>query len=117
MKYYDEEQTKALREALEAEILGWPLVTPRKMMGCPCYMAKGKMFVSLVTRGIIFRNLSAGDNATLTRDFAGVPFDKGDGRLIKSWIQVTLDDPVGLEPLMPFVERSYQGAIEKADAE
>lgn len=86
-------------------------------MGCPCYMAKGKMFVSLVTRGIIFRNLSAGDQEMLKRDFAAVPFDKGDGRLIKSWIRVTVDDPAGLEPLLPYVERSYRGALDNVDAE
>ena len=117
MKYYDESQTSALREALETVILRWPLVTTRKMFGCPCYKAKDKMFVFLVTRGIVFLSLSAGDRETLARDFAGVPFDTGTGRQMKGWVQVAVDDPAGLEPLWPFVERSYRGAIEKADAE
>lgn len=29
MRYYIEEHAKPLREALEAEVLRWPLVTPR----------------------------------------------------------------------------------------
>ena len=115
MKYYIEEETKELREALEAEILEWSLVPGRKMMGCPCYMAKGKMFFSLVTEGIIFRNLDRADQEVLREDFAGVPFDKGGGKLIKSWIHVHVEDPADLHNLMPYVERSYEGALKKAD--
>ena len=57
LKWYDEVETKELREALEAKILTWPYVTTKKMMGCPCYLAKGKMFVGLVTGGIVITKL------------------------------------------------------------
>jgi hypothetical protein len=116
MKYYDEQETRDLREAVEAGVMGWPLVTSRKMFGCPCYKARDKMFLFLVTRGVVFLNLSDADRETLTQEFAGVPFDTG-GRQMKGWVQAPVKDPAGLEPLWPYVERSYQGAIAKADAE
>ena len=47
MKYYVKE-----------EIISWPRVTNRKMMGCPCYLAGGKMFAGLVTRGMVITKLT-----------------------------------------------------------
>ena len=58
MKWYIEEQTKDLRQALEKIILGWYKVTYRKMFGCPCYLANGKMFAGLVTKGVIITKLN-----------------------------------------------------------
>ena len=49
MSYYDEKQTSELRKVLEARILSWSGVEKKKMMGCPCYMANGKLFAIMVT--------------------------------------------------------------------
>jgi hypothetical protein len=57
MKYYSEEETKEIRLALEGEILRWSQVSVKKMFGCPCYKVKNKMFVFLVTKGIVFTHL------------------------------------------------------------
>jgi TfoX/Sxy family transcriptional regulator of competence genes len=53
LKWYIEEETKELRQALEKEIIGLYKVTFKKMFGCPCYLANGKMFVGLVTKGVV----------------------------------------------------------------
>ena len=53
IKYYSEEETKELRLAIEKEVLNWAHVSTKKMFGCPCYQAKGKLFVFLVTNGIV----------------------------------------------------------------
>lgn len=58
MKWYIEEETKELRQALEKEILKWPHVDYKKMFGCPCYLANGKMFAGLVTKGLIITKLN-----------------------------------------------------------
>ena len=56
MKWYSEEETKELREAFEKEILKWPQVDFKKMFGCPCYLANGKMFAGMVTKGIVLQS-------------------------------------------------------------
>jgi hypothetical protein len=58
LKWYIEEETRELREAFEKEILNWPNVTSKKMLGCPCYLVKGKMFAGMVTKGIVMPRLS-----------------------------------------------------------
>ena len=40
MKYYNEEKMQNIRSKIEKEILGWPNVTTKKMLGCPCYKYK-----------------------------------------------------------------------------
>ena len=60
MRYYVEVENEGMREALEAEVLAWPQVTHKKMMGCPCYLAGGKIFAGLVTRGMVITKLTPG---------------------------------------------------------
>ena len=58
MKWYIKEETKELRKAFEKVILQWPQVDYKNMFGCPCYLANGKMFAGLVTKGIIITKLN-----------------------------------------------------------
>ena len=41
---YSEYARAYLRRAFEGHVLEWPQVTTKKMFGCPCYQAKGKLF-------------------------------------------------------------------------
>ena len=66
MKYYIEEETRPLKEAFDEKILQWPDVITRKMMGCPSYMAKGKMFALVVTRGLVLTKLDEQEKQNLT---------------------------------------------------
>lgn len=61
MKYYSEEETKELRQALEEQVLNWTGVTKKKMFGCPCYKANEKLFAFLVTNGIVITKLQPSD--------------------------------------------------------
>jgi hypothetical protein len=63
LKWYIEEETKELRQALEKEILGWYKVTFKKMFGCPCYLANGKMFVGLITKGVVITKLDESEQS------------------------------------------------------
>ena len=109
MKWYVEEETRALREALEREILSWPQVTHRKMMGCPCYMANGKMFASLVTGGMVITKLTQDEREKLGKIHPVKPFQAG-GRTMKKWAHLTLE-PEDLEEIMPYVKASYEAAL------
>ena len=79
VKYHVEEETTALRAALEREALAWPGVTHRKMMGCPCYLANGKMFAGLVTKGIFITKLTPGEREGLAEVHPVEPFVWGRG--------------------------------------
>jgi hypothetical protein len=109
LKWYIEEQTKELRQALEKKILRWYKVTCKKMFGCPCYLANGKMFVGLVTKGVIITKLTELERADLKNKIETQLFKVG-GKVIKKWVRVNLD-PVNLKIVMPFIEKSYEHAI------
>jgi hypothetical protein len=109
LKWYLEEETKELREAFEKEILTWPQVDFKKMFGCPCYLAKGKMFTGLVTKGLIITKLNDLEKEELRKLRAIKPFVAGD-KIIKSWVHIDLE-PNELREIMPFVKRSYERAI------
>jgi len=49
MPYYREDEAHALRVAFEKEVSTWPKVTTRRMLGCPAYVADGRLFAFLVT--------------------------------------------------------------------
>ena len=65
MKWYVEEETKELRKALETEILGWYNVEYKKM------------FVGLLTKGIIITKLDESDRLKLKRIHEILPFNVG----------------------------------------
>ena len=109
MKWYIEEETKELREALEKEILTWPIVDYKKMFGCPCYLANGKMFAGLVTKGLVITKLNNLEKSELEKIKITKPFKAGD-KVIKSWVQITVE-PNELKEIMPFVKKSYNRAL------
>ena len=109
MKWYIEEETKELRESFEKDVLKWPKVTSKKMFGCPCYLANGKMFAGLVTKGIVITKLSILEREELSKIQETKPFVTG-GRTIKKWVRVNLD-PTDLKKIMPYVKKSYEQAM------
>ncbi len=113
MKYYSEEETKELRRAFESGIIRWPRVDSRKMFGCPCYLANGKLFAFLVTKGIVITGLAQSDREKLSRLRSTTPFHTG-GKIIASWSMVPVEDGGDLDEIMPFVRRSYEAVLEKA---
>ena len=110
MKWYIEEETKELRQALEKEILKWPQVDYKKMFGCPCYLANGKMFAGLVTKGLIITKLNETEKEELQKIKPIKPFIAGE-KIIKSWVHIDLDHNE-LKKIMPYVKKSYERAKE-----
>jgi hypothetical protein len=109
MKFYDEEQMAEVREALEKEILRWPKVAAKEMMGCLCYFRGKKFFAFLVTKGIVVTKLSEKSRAELTQEMGGKAFEMS-GRVAKTWIKVPLRRARDVRLVLSFVKESYRAA-------
>lgn len=110
MKYYEEGTDRALREALEKRVLHWPLVSVRRMFGCPAYLADGKLFAFLVTDGVVITQMRKRDRLRLGETFATAPFTAGE-REIERWTVVTVSEVRLLDRLMGLVRKSYETVL------
>ena len=110
MKYYSEKETKDLRLALEKEVLSWAHVSTKKMFGCPCYQAKGKLFVFLVTNGIVITKLEPDDKKELSNQRQTSFFQAGK-KTVKNWVKLSVKGTEELDTIMPFVRKSYEHTI------
>ena len=110
MKYYDESETAEIRENLEKEVLTWSKVSKRSMFGCPAYLADGRLFAFLVTRGVVITQIRKNDKQTISEIFETAPFKVGE-REITRWLVVTLSELEKLPRLMRYIKKSYQFAI------
>lgn len=108
MKFYDEKVMAGIREALEDEVLRWPGVTTREMMGCLCYFRGKKFFAFLVTKGIVITKLPEDARAKL-KQAGGEAFEMG-GKKVKTWVRAPLKKPMGVRQILPFVKKSYEVA-------
>lgn len=113
MRYYSEEETREIRIALEKEVLGWNQVSMKKMFGCPCYKVKGKLFVFLVTKGIVFTHLGQTDKEKLSLEHELDFFNTGKKK-IKNWPQLSIPSVRELRAIMPYVRKSYERALHEA---
>ena len=109
MKYYNEDKMKDTRIALEEEVLKWPRVSTKEMMGCLSYFYGSKFFAFLVTKGIVITKLSEEDRNSLSKRVKVEPFEMS-GRTVKTWVRVTLTKPEDLKAIIPFVKKSYEMA-------
>ncbi len=109
MKFCDEGRMKDVRETLEADILKWPGVVSKEMMGCLCYFRGNRFFAFLVTNGIVLTKLAKEDRSKLSNRVGSKPFEMS-GRTASSWVQVTVKKPGDLRAVMRYVKRSYQAA-------
>jgi TfoX/Sxy family transcriptional regulator of competence genes len=110
MIYYTESKAKALREAVEKQVLNWPRVTTRRMFGCPAYLVDGKLFAFLVTDGVVITQIRKRDREELEAQYSVEPFKAGE-REIERWLQVTVDDLEKLERVLTMVKKSYDTVL------
>lgn len=112
MKYCSEEDTRDLRLSLEREILGWSDVTTKKMFGCPCYEAKGRLFVFLVTKGIAITQLQPADREKLATQYE-TSFFQAEKKNVTKWVKLPIRNNKELDSIMPFIRKSYEEALQK----
>ena len=113
MKYYVEEDTKELRSAFEEMVLQWPQVSTKKMFGCPCYQANGRLFAFLVTNGIVITKLDQADRGRLSRQYQASFFQAGK-KIVRNWVRLSIRDKGDLDHIMPFARKSYESALRNA---
>lgn len=111
MEYYSEDEGKELREAFEALTLHWPMVTSRRMYGCPAYLADGRLFAFLVSDGVVITQIRKQDRETVAAIFTTAPFKAGE-REIGRWVVITLEDVKQLKRLMKLVKKSYDTVLQ-----
>ncbi len=110
MKLYHEERMDPFKEAFEADVLLLPEVNPRKMMGCPCYMAGNKMFATLVDDAVVITKLEERDRDDLMDNHGAAPFTHGT-KVMSKWMRVPVESEEDLATLLPYVKRSYEAAL------
>jgi hypothetical protein len=109
-KFYDEKKGEPLRRALDAELLNWPEVTARKMFGCPCYLRSNSLFTFIVNGGIVLTKIAEEDRESVMKTMRAAVFDMGRGRVNK-WLTIPVRNADGLKKVLPYIRKSYEGAI------
>jgi len=114
MTYFDNEEGAALKTAFEDVVLNWPGVTVKTMFGCPSYQANGTIFAVLVTDGVALTRLPGDHREQVERTFESGPFQAGEQTVTK-WVQISIDDVVEIDSLVPHIKASYETALEESD--
>ncbi len=103
---------KDLRLAFEEEVLKWDQIDTKKMFGCPCYQANGKLFVFLVTKGIVITKLDTEEKEILSQQFSTTSF-KASKKTVQNWARIPFNSKKDLDLIMPFVRKSYDRALQE----
>ena len=107
MKYYDEGQMSEIRKTIEDEVLFWQNISIKKMFGCPCYKKNEKMFMFLITNGVVLIRSTDDDKKILLENYDAIPF-QGGGRIMKNWLQIPLNQTKYIDSIMPYIRKSYE---------
>jgi len=106
-RYYDETAMGRVRIDLERRTNDWPGVRAGQMFGCPCFTADGKLFAFVATGGVVLSQLNESDRDRLAREFGAGPFAPRPGRAATKWSHIPAAEPEDLEPLLPWIRKSY----------
>lgn len=98
-----------MRRQLEKKIMDLPDISTKKMFGCPCYMVNEKLFVFLVTNGIVITLLNEEEKEELKRLTPTKYFQTGK-RTVKKWTKIPLTSEDELLKYLPFIRMSYNHA-------
>ena len=110
MTFYDETHMKSLREAFEKEVLPWENIEQKKMFGCPCVKAAGKLFAFLVNDGIVLTKLTEEQRNKALKTLGGGPF-KTPSRTMKKWTLIPFTNIKDLEPILDYIRLSYENVL------
>ena len=109
MKYFDPGKMGQIRDELEKEILQWPGVSSREMMGCLCYLHGKSMIAFLVTDGIVISKLSEQEQKDLSKLSRQMSLKMGGKTFRKPVWQLRTRD--NLRTILPFIKKSYQATL------
>ena len=106
LKFYSDAKMRTFRKALEGDVLAWPGVARKEMMGCLVYFRGKRFFAFLVTGGLVITKLPDADRAALAKRRGAKPFVMS-GRTSSKWVQLPVAKPADLQPLLPYLRTSY----------
>jgi hypothetical protein len=111
-KYYTDQSMQNLRAVFEKVVLQWPQVRAKKMFGCPCYQAGGKLFALLVNNGVALTHLPENEREALALKTLVTNFQANE-KSIPAWPVARFENKADLSMLLPFIQASYQSALEE----
>jgi TfoX/Sxy family transcriptional regulator of competence genes len=88
------------------EILNWPGVSSREMMGCLCYLHGKNMIAFLVTNGVVISKLSDQEQNALSKLSERTAF-KMSGKTFRKPVW-ELKSRENLRMILPFLKKSCQ---------
>lgn len=110
-KFYDEEPMKEIRKTLEKEVLAWPGVTSRVMMGVLCYFYGRKFFAFLMPKNIVITKLPENEKKELAVRGGITAFEMfGKPVRSKTWVKVPLEDRSRVKMILPYLKKSYDAS-------
>jgi hypothetical protein len=100
---------RTFRKAFEGDVLAWPGVALKEMMGCLVYFRGKRFFAFLVTGGLVITKLPDAERAALAKRRDAKPFAMS-GRTSSKWVQLSVARPADLKPLLPYLRTSYDAS-------
>jgi len=110
MEPYEQDKMHSIRSRIEKDLFRWPGVTTKTLFGNPAYVVNGRIFVILVTDGIVLTRLDNTERQRVSSVFRTFPVTGRSGAVIKSWIGVSVLPSDDLSPFLPFIQISYDRA-------
>jgi hypothetical protein len=112
MKLFDDRAGRELRRSFDELVSTWHGVESKLMLGCPSYTVEGRLFAVLVTDAVVLTRVPDEHRERMSRAFEVKPFET-DTRTVDKCVRVS-DDDEQLERLLPYIETSYQTALEQS---
>jgi len=109
LKFYSDAKMRTFRKAFEGDVLAWPGVARKEMMGCLVYFRGKRFFAFLITGGLVITKLPDADRAALAKRPGAKPFEMS-GRTSSTWVQLPVAKPADVKPLLPHVRTSYDAS-------
>ncbi|HZG55062.1 hypothetical protein [Paenibacillus sp.] len=116
MKYYEESVGGALREAVDRLVGAWDGVGRRRMFGCPCYTANGKLFAVVVNGGVVLTKLSSAEARDRGSPLPVEPFRTGN-KSVGAWSAFAVASPAEAALLADWIKECYLAALAEASGE
>ena len=94
---------------IEARMMGWANVEPRRMFGCDAYLVGGRLFAFFQDEGVVVK-VPSPRREELLADARVAPFTPRRGARFGDWLHLRLSGPADAAFALPAVEESYRQA-------
>ncbi|HZG87857.1 TfoX/Sxy family protein [Paenibacillus sp.] len=113
MSYYDERIGAPLRDAVDRLVGDWDGVSRKRMFGCPCYSAGGKIFAIVMSDGLVLTKLPAAEAVRRGSPLPVAPF-RTETKNVPSWSKFAVG-PDDVAKLAAWIEEGYRAAVAETE--